>query len=641
MLREQTVIRANDPTFSIQPATNPNKPLIYKLDQPLQMTVQVENRSTRVDRFHLTCPELDEEWFRISYPVTGAEAAGLVEVRALELNPLSPGQILLEFRPPANTLAGNYSPTIRLHSENNPDLVLLDLVYIHIPTDYQLGIELNTILGKVSRHPGKYQLILMNQGNLVRELSFSARSRDEEELCVYKFEPTEVKLLPSKGVEANLTIKPQPWWRQPWVGQPLMINFQIDVRDQKNLPIPSTLPQGVLVWKARPLWQFLLLMLLGLGLVTSVVVLIWIFLNPEPLKIENFSTENPTITEGDDKVRLSWKISNYKQLQTLTITTKQPPSNEPLLNETNIGNSQLINQNKNHKDRPCQVTSQDELICNQFETGITTKGKYVFEIKAEYRQRQSVFSHRIQTITQTTNLEILEKPIAEIVDFKPHKLQYNKGENIVFDLSIKRPELLDKIEIMTNIDEKKQVEEPINFKFQKSTFDDPKLKDKCKEQDNKIKCAISLPAKKAGNFIYELKAYSLNINDRVSTKTSNQVEVLAKPIKIVFFKINGSDQLNQVLNEGENVTLSWEVEGENIQVKLVPYGNVNQKGSMKVSVTKNFRNITLLVTDISGKQPNQEKGFVITVKEIQPTPNPFISPLNPISPILSPKNKPL
>lgn len=642
LLPEQTVVRANDPTFSIQPATNPNKELIYKPNQLLQATAKVENRSTRVDRFHLTCPELDQEWLRISYPVTGLEAAGLLEVNALELNPMSSGEILLEFRPPANTLAGNYSPTIRLHSENNPDLVLLDLVYIRIPINYQLDIELDTILGKVKRSPGKYQLTLLNQGNLVRELYFSATSRDEEELCTYKFEPTELKLLPTKSGQANLTVKPQPWWRRPWIGQPLILNFQVDVKDKQNLPISSTLPQGILEWKARPWWQFLLFLLVGFGLLAIVAFLIWRLLNPDPLKIEHFSSENPIITEGNDKVRLNWEISNYKRLKKLTIKTKEPLSNEPILTETNISNSDLIKQNKNNEIPPCQLTFEQELICRQFETGITAKGKYVFEIQASYHQRQRLFYHRTQTETQTTNVEILERPIAEVLDIKTDKLKYQKGKNILLTWQIKRPELLDKVEIITKLDEKTPVEQPITFKFRNSTFDHPKLKDKCQEQGNQIKCTIPLPARSAGTFIYELKAYSRDITDRISTKLSNKIEVLAKPFNIVFFRINNSEKSNQVLNEGKTVILTWKVEGENIEVKLLPYGDILPLvGSKKLDVIKNFPSpLTLQVTDKSGKQQAQQKAFAITVKEIQPTPSPF-SPLNPTFPVPPVKNKPL
>ncbi len=266
---------------------------------------------------------------KISYPETGVEAAGLVEVKALELNPSSQGEILLEFCPPSSTLAGTYSPTIRLHSANNPDLTLLDLVYIDIPPDYQISTQLNTILGKVRRNPGKYLLTPINQGNLVRELSFSARGRDEEELCNYQFEPKEIKLLPSKSVDVNLIIKPRPWWKQPWIGKPLTINFQVDIEDKQQLPISNQSLEGVLEWKPRPFWQIVLLILLGFGFVATGAFFLWRFLYPDPLEIESFTTQSPVLTEGDE-VRLNWTISNYKQLQSLEITTKQPARNDPL-----------------------------------------------------------------------------------------------------------------------------------------------------------------------------------------------------------------------------------------------------------------------------------------------------------------------
>lgn len=630
LLKEQTVIRANDPVFSIHPTTNPNKPLIYRSDQILQVAVKVENRSARVDRFYLTCPELDENSLQITYPETGVEGLGLVEVNALELNPSSQGQILLEFCPPSNTLAGTYSPTIQLHSVNNPDLILLDLVYIDIPTDYQISTELNTVLGKVRRNSGKYHLTLINEGNLVRELAFSARSTDEEELCTYKFEPTEVKLLPNKSVEINLTVKPRYWWRQPWIGRPLSINFQVDVQDKQNLPISSTPPRGVLEWKSRPFWQFILLLFIGLGFVATGTFIIWRILYPEPLKIEDFSTQSRVLTEGDE-VRLDWRISNYKQLKNLEITTKQPPRNEPLLKETNISNSELVSKKENGENPPCRVTSREELICNQFRTGITTPGKYTFEIKAISQQRYSLFNQKSKTDTQTNNIEIRQRPIAEVTDVKTNNVKYQKGKNIVLSWLIKRPELVEKIEIITKKSDNNQITSRLTFPFRNRTFQDPSFKDKCVGEGSQIKCEFSLPATNIGNFIYEIKAYSRNVKDRQSIKqTENKIQVTAKPFNIVFFKINGSEQQNQILNEGNKVTLSWKVAGDNIEVKLLPYGDKLPKEGKKVlNVIKDFPSqIALEVTDPSGQRQAQKKGFAISVKEKQPTPNPFISPNN-------------
>ncbi|MGH8000800.1 MAG: hypothetical protein ACREPR_15565, partial [Brasilonema sp.] len=332
LLKEQTVIRANDPTFSLQPATNPNKPLVFKLGEVLQVEVTVNNRSNRVDRFRLNCPDLDDDWFTIIYPRTGAEGQGLSDVTALELLPGDRGQIRLELRPPRDIFAGNYSPTVRLHSENSPDLVLLELVYILVPTIYRLDVELNTILGQVSRSPGKYEVKLANQGNTVRELMFSARTRDEEEICTYKYEPYEIRLLPNKKAGVNLTVKPAPWWRRSLFGAGQVLNFQVEIKDKQDLPLSDTLPTGTLLWKARPWWQFLLLILVILGILGGVGFLIWRLLNPEPLRLENFQANAPQITEGDNQVSLNWEIHNYKQLQKLVVIQTQPPRKEPILN---------------------------------------------------------------------------------------------------------------------------------------------------------------------------------------------------------------------------------------------------------------------------------------------------------------------
>ncbi|MBD0390585.1 MAG: hypothetical protein ICV54_29830, partial [Nostoc sp. C3-bin3] len=48
---------------------------------------------------------------------------------------------------------------------------------------------------------------------------------------------------------------------------------------------PNTLPQGSLVWKPRPWWQFILLLLAVLGLLGGIGFIIWRILIPEPLRL--------------------------------------------------------------------------------------------------------------------------------------------------------------------------------------------------------------------------------------------------------------------------------------------------------------------------------------------------------------------
>ncbi|MEH2346899.1 MAG: hypothetical protein V7K55_02645 [Nostoc sp.] len=643
LLKEQTSIRVNDPTFSLRPNTNPNKPLIFNPSEFLQVEVIVDNRSYLVDRFRLSCPDLDEDWFTINYPTTGFEGTGLVsDVTALELNPGTQGQILLKFHPPGDTLAGSYSPTIRLYSENSPDLVLLDLVYIQIPTNYRLDIELNTILAQVSRSLGKYELSVTNQGNIVRELILDLKSRDEEQLYTYKFDPTEVRLLPNKNAVANLTVKPRPWWRRPWFGAGLVVNFQLDIKDQENLPLPNTLPQGNLVWKPRPWWQFLLLILAILGLLGGIGFIIWRILNPDPLRLENFSANNPRITEEEDEVALKWDIHNYQQLQMLILMVKGSQAIQPITYDFRNGIPETLGKGSTNQIPPCQVQEKQELICSNVKTGVKTKGSYTFELQAFYRNGIEILSPKTQVVSQTTQVEIAEKQIAEMLSFQTDKPQYTKGQNILLSWTIARPLLLAKVQLAGSADDGTSYSEPITYKFSQGNLADPKLKKLCTQQNQQLRCTnVPLTAYKAGKFGFEIKAFSNNGSDKVSAKkTESKIEILPKPFKIVSFTINGSEQQNLELKEGTTATLSWRVEGENIQVKLQPYGDdVPLAGSKQLPVNLAFPSqISLQVNDISGKQQPQQRGFAITViKKVVPTPIPSI---NPIPPPLPPNNSP-
>jgi hypothetical protein len=639
LLKEQTVIRASDPTFSIIPATNPNKPIIYRQDATLQAVIKVENRSNRVDRFRLTCPDFND-WFKITYPGTGLEAVGLFEVNAIELNPNTQGEINVEIYPPIETLAGSYSPTVRLISDNNPDLILLDLMYLLIPDNYQVDMELNTILGKVSHKKGAYELVLKNQGNLVRELSLTAKSRDEEELCTYKFESPEIKLLPDKTKKVNLAVKPQHWWRQPWIGEPLQMNFQVDVIDN-SYPLANASHQASLLWKARPWWQFLLILLFGLGLFAGASYLIWRALNPDPLTIEEFSVDNSQLTEGDE-ARLNLTISNYKRKKDLLVTVKPTENNDAILNNEKI--EQLIKPGTNNPNPPCRVTTQDDLICKGVPTGVRTKGKYIFELKLSSTPNLPLFNRRTQpNIQKTADVEIKEKPIAEVVDFKAEQLKYQRGKEIILSLTIRRPELIDKAQININ-----KVPENVNahktiLEFKNGNIVKPEeLKDICTRQDNQtISCRIRYTPTAIGLYNYEVAISSINVKDRNSIKKSaNNIEVFPKPFNLVFFRINNRDQpLNLEFNEGEEVTLSWKVEGEDIQVNLEPFqSNVRLVDTMVLKITNGFKEkVTLEVIDKSGKRQPQKKAFFITAK---PKPTPAPSPTNPNVSIPSPNNTP-
>ncbi|MEH1960088.1 MAG: hypothetical protein V7L05_09450 [Nostoc sp.] len=638
LLKEQTIIRANDPTFSLQPATNPNKPLVFKLGETLQVEVTVHNRSSRVDRFRLNCPDLDENWFTIIYPRTGAEGQGLSEVTALELLPGDRGQIRLELRSPRDTFAGNYSPTVRLYSENSPDLVLLELVYILVPTIYHLDVELNTILAQVSRSPGKYEVKLANQGNTVRELIFSAKTRDEEELCTYKYDQDEIRLLPSKTTQVNLTVKPGPWWRRSLFGAGQVLNFQVEIKDQQNLPLSNTLPTGSLLWKARPWWQFLLLILVILAILGGLGFLIWRLLNPEPLKLESFQANAPQIIEGDNQVRLNWEIRNYKQLQRLVVTQTQPPRKEPLLNYNSL---QELTAKDNANKSPC-VPQKESLICTNVSTGVTKKDKYTFKLEAYYRKNIPLIPQNVLVATGIIPVEIVEKPIAKVLSFNTDKSEYRNGEKILLSWKIQLLNDLKRLDIIGNGDDGTSSGATVSYNFKQGSVPPENINKLCKDdnQHQQQTCTnVPYMVSKPGNFILQLKAFSQG-SDRLSVEqTPNKIKVLPLPLRIVYFKLNGSEEPSRVFKEGDILTIEWKVEGDKgINVELSPpIGTVKElQGKRQLRANQGLQSpIELKVSDPFGSPP-QTKGFVFQVNKPQPPP----TPSNTFPPI-QPNNIPL
>ncbi|NJN20535.1 MAG: hypothetical protein HC812_04185 [Leptolyngbya sp. RL_3_1] len=151
----------------------------------LQFQIQVFNRSERVDRFRLVCLDLPPRWVQITYPQDTQGLGLVVEGDSLGLNPGEQGLILLTLTPPAEALADIYIPTLQLLAENDPDLALLELIYLRVLPIYQLQSELITLARQVRTQPAQFQLLLTNEGNSPRHVAVAARDLEEPDLCTY------------------------------------------------------------------------------------------------------------------------------------------------------------------------------------------------------------------------------------------------------------------------------------------------------------------------------------------------------------------------------------------------------------------------------------------------------------------------
>ncbi|HBB33378.1 MAG TPA: hypothetical protein DDZ80_17925 [Cyanobacteria bacterium UBA8803] len=417
----QEAVRVNDPTFTLLPITSSTTPALLQLGESLEVQVIVHNRSDRVDRFRLTCPDLDPSWFSVIYP-EGLPEVGVVRITdGLELNPGDKGQIVLLLNPPLDTWAGIYSPTVRLYSANNPDLVLLDAVYLQVMPIYLLTVELVTLLGKVKDRAGLFDLKLYNGGNTIRELTLRAASAEGDDLCNYRLTPDRVRLLPKSYGSVSLEVEPtQTWWKRPFYGR--VLSFFVELEDTQQYPLPSPRYQGTLVWEGRPWWQFLLLILGIVGLIGALALLIWwLLFSPKPRpQIVDFSPASSAYSAADGEVvRLNWQISNPKKLQALKIEGLSADGvviSGPIAYDFSRG---IPNELKSF------CTQKIVLICQNVPTDARQVGDYVFQLTLIPKGRKPATLQAVKTST----VRITPFPIPKIMEFASTLPVYEEASN--------------------------------------------------------------------------------------------------------------------------------------------------------------------------------------------------------------------
>jgi hypothetical protein len=644
LVKEQTIVREHDPTFSLQPTSNPANHLVIQPHQPLQLAIAVNNRSRRVDSFRLSCPDLEDSWFTIRYPNAGVEGMGAFAQSArLELNPATVGQILLTLHPPEDAFAGNYALTLRLHSENAPSLVLLDLAYIQIPYVHRLDLTLRTLLGKVKRSSGKYELKLANLGNTPRQLSFSAKTPAEEQLCAYRFDPISVTVSPYKSAVVDLLVTPLHWWRRPILGSGMAIDFQVDIEDRDNLPLTTSSLSGMLLWQSRPWWQFLLLVLIILGSIGGLGLIAWQIFHPQSVKLVKLELQNRQIDEGDRGL-LNWKIDEYNQIQKLRITTTGPSSQK---NEYSI--AELIERSDGKE--PLCVTEDRALICDNFKTEAKLPGEYTFELKMFDRN-----NNEIDTKT-TVKLTIVPKPEPEIISLTMSaagKLKYATGETILINWTLKNLQKLAGVEILGK---SKDGANPFALKIPKSKLSqDPNCK---QEQEKQQIVCTNFPLKIAQPGKYQLQIEPTSKSEAKPEKSpaivpAIEFEVLPKSLKILTFTINGTAEPSRIVKAGEMLKIDWQVDGdEKMNVELIPGGTVARSGSQQLQAIESISQISLVATDNYGHK--ETKVFSIKVESVStpsdgnPAPSNTAAPSTPPAggsgsggknPVPSPSNSP-
>ena len=623
LVQEQAAVRSPKPSFSTSPATSPTQPLLVQPGQHQTLLVTANNHSNRVDRFRLHCLDLDKTWFTVRYPHDELSGLGLVSsTDGLELNPGGEGQIILEFHYPIDMPAGRYSPTLQLVSDNSPEQVYLDLVYLEVEPKLYLNAELETVLGKVSHSPGQYRLRLTNHGNSIRELAVSASSRDEKESCDYVCIPSSVNLLIGETATIDLTVSPKRKWQRPFFGSGSELPFQIDLQDLQELSTPEKLPMGSLIWKARPWWQLLLCLLGGIGVLSGLGFLIWFaFFKPAPpTRLTEFEPDSTSYIEGG-RVRLNWTIANSDRLEQLVISSeKDGTATKPQVYDFDQGLPTELDRYCQHRDR--------NLTCSNIDTGARLAGKYTFQLQLKAKSVE-------QPIEKQLDVVIQPKPLPQVVSFKSSQPQLEKGQPATLNWKIENFSQLSQLQVMGQLEEGKQ-ELLKTYDFQKQI--PPELTQQCQPPVNEtLICSnvdLGLPAK-PGNYAINLQPVSTGSRKSPASEAI-LAEVKATPLQITNFTLNNqSPEVNPsvFLKVGEIITLNWQIEGDDVKVKLEPLGDVPASGSLTLKATSDLSEITLSAETEQGQ--SVKRTFLIQVDALEPIQKPTDS-LPPINSEASP-----
>ncbi|MEM6521505.1 MAG: hypothetical protein AAF722_19490 [Cyanobacteria bacterium P01_C01_bin.70] len=590
----QSVEQTQDPTFQIAPETTPERPAVLRPGQPLELQAIVYNRSPRVDRFYLSCPDLPETWYRIVYP-EGLNGLGQVLTQdGLLLNPGAEGRIMLLLQLPSNITAGRHLPTLQLHSANNPELVLMDVTYLQVEPTFALSLALQDILSRVQQGPGRFSLMLANDSNTRRSLLLRAYENAENPLCRYGLETPTLISPPGSHQQVELTVQPTKRWQRPWWGQGRKVPFYVEVRDEFVLPVEGDRVEGELVWAPRPLWQRLLAAALIFGGLTALGLLIWwiFFRTPPRLQISQFEAEGEVFEAAqDDFIHLQWRVGPTRDIQGLQLTGKALSGNRHPAPVTYSFESGIPPELQSI----CTQTRR-WLTCRYVPTDARAPGDYEFELTAiPKREGQAIAT----LTTDTTTVQPLPAPqiahfTGELMTWQPLPSSANgassdragnpesnplapfpwllEGLTAPINLAqlpeqiwtltwqIFHPQQIDTLELVGQSADKSRDLPTLSWSLAEGLPES--LEPFCQVTAQAIVCQRFPAAVQAGEYVFELAAtYGIDPDDPVGTvvKAATEPLVLVAPAapKVLAFT---TDRFTYDAANPAPIQLNWEIE---------------------------------------------------------------------------------
>jgi hypothetical protein len=675
LLSEEQSLGSNDPTLTLEPRTAPENPQVLRGGEPAFFQVWVENRSERVDRVRLLCTGLPEGWqTKIQYP-TGQTGLGLViEADSLGLNPGDRSCIQLQLTPPAEALAGPYSPTLRLTSENQPELGLLDLIYLQVAPVYLVQPQVQILQGIVRDRPARFAVQIANSGNTDRRIWVQVRNLEEEGSCTYNLEPSSTDrridpvtdrltetdpsiashclIIPPRSVSQVLvTGQPHYWWLRPWLGTGKLYNFQVDLSDDQQLPIVPKQLSSSLTWAPRPKWQFLLALLGLLGSLGAIAGLIWwLFFRTVPAQLLEFAAEDAQyFAANQDSARVRWQIENPQSLRSIEVSGYSPEGQRlsgPLVYDLSQGLPAVL--------QDVCTQQADILRCGNVRTDARQPGQYRFELSLQPKKRGNPIVKPSSLVT------ISPKPLPLVQELTAQSLAYREAGaatgsdpgippigsgGIGLNWIVRHVQDLEALKLIGR-DGTGAINGQLWLEFQDENGDGRldlpvALQPYCKLSDRLICTQVPTGVTRVGSYQFELMALAKGAGATGSatgpalppTTTpgvkpiqTEQITIHPRPALISQFRINGAEAQAKYRvpvplgASAPAVQLDWQVEGgSTTTVELQPSpGSVPLQGAILLPLNQQYgvTPIVLQVTDGAGKQIRRS----ISIETFNPNP---------------------
>ena len=649
----KSAINLNDATFATRPETSSAQPVILQPRIPVEVQVIVHNRSDRVDQFRLEITDLPEAWYQIIYPEGLGELGLIIDTDYLALNPGVKGLIRFVITCPATALAGRYLATLRLRSANEPDLVLMDMLYFEVPAVYDLQVKPEAIVRQVKRQAALFHLHITNAGNTARAITLQAQEDREDPLFGYQIEPWQLRIPSMTTAQATLTATPAAMRKRAWIGRGRQVTFRLVADDHHHLPLPEAAIAEVL-WERRPWWHLAIVILLALGVLGTIASLFWwLFLRPPaPPKVTLFGTTAPTYyQQQNDFVRLNWQIENAHQIQTLALRSQAnqgATATQPVTYDFSDGLPAEL-------DPYCVL--EKTLSCSSVLTSARQPGSYQFTLTVLPQNDKAT-----SVVAETTDIQVLPTPPPTIHTFAATQPRYwealdpslLKSEQpsdseqaaqqpaptaIALNWHITFTEPISHLTLLGRLADGTPLAAPQRYDLTEGLPE--ALAEVCTLTATHLTCrAVPTDARTVGTYGFELSVFSADNSAPITTAETEPTRIVSAPIQIETFTLNGEavSAKHQIrlapaaaaadTEGGNTVQLAWRVVGgPHTRVEILPTpGTVPLEGNLAYPLTANTQEVvTLQVTSVNGEQLTRSVTLE-TSQPLQPSLPPPASP---------------